>query len=63
MLRQHLLYPLLRLLDELLLISKEFAIAFCPSEFDYSFVQLGGPTDINPWLTNYFVSLGIGYRF
>ena len=38
-------------------------IAFCPSEFDYSFVQLGGPTDINPWLTNYFVSLGIGYRF
>ena len=38
-------------------------IAFCPSEFDYSFVQLGGPTDIDPWLTNYFVSLGIGYRF
>ena len=38
-------------------------IAFCPSEFDYSFVQLGGPTDINPWLTNYFVSLVIGYRF
>jgi hypothetical protein len=38
-------------------------IALCPSEFDYSFVQLGEPTDINPWLTNYFVSLGIGYRF
>ena len=38
-------------------------IALCPSEFDYSFVQLGGSTDINPWLTNYFVSLGIGYRF
>lgn len=38
-------------------------IALCPSEFDYSFVQLGGATDINPWLTNYFVSLGIGYRF
>lgn len=39
-------------------------IAICPSEFDWSFVQLGGNTDINPWLTNYFgLSLGVGYRF
>lgn len=40
------------------------ALFICPSEFDYSFVQLGGETDINPWLTNYFgLSLGLGYRF
>ena len=40
------------------------ALFICPSEFDYSFVQLGGETDINPWLTNYFgFSFGIGYRF
>ena len=40
------------------------ALFICPSEFDYSFVQLGGETDINPWLTNYFgFSLGVGYRF
>jgi hypothetical protein len=40
------------------------AIALCPSEFDYSYVQLGGETDINPWLTNlYGLSFGIGYRF
>ena len=40
------------------------ALIICPSEFDWSFVQLGGNTDINPWLTNYFgLSLGIGYRF
>ncbi len=39
-------------------------IAILPSEFDYSFVQLGGQTDINPWLMNYLgLSLGIGYRF
>ncbi|MCQ2126305.1 MAG: hypothetical protein MJZ06_02545 [Bacteroidaceae bacterium] len=37
-------------------------IAIAPSEFDYSFVQLGGRTDINPWFMNYFY-LGIGYRF
>ena len=40
------------------------AIIICPSEFDWSFIQLGGNTDINPWLTNYFgLSFGIGYRF
>ena len=40
------------------------ALFICPSEFDYSFVQLGGETDINPWITNYFgLSLGVGYRF
>ena len=40
------------------------AIIICPSEFDWSFVQLGGDTDINPWLTNlYGLSFGIGYRF
>lgn len=40
------------------------ALFICPSEFDYSFVQLGGETDINPWVTNYFgLSLGVGYRF
>ncbi len=40
------------------------AIIICPSEFDWSFVQLGGDTDINPWLTNFYgLSLGIGYRF
>lgn len=33
-------------------------------EYDWSFVQLGGDTDINPWLTNFYgLSLGIGYRF
>lgn len=40
------------------------ALVLCPAEFDYSFVRLGGETDINPWLTNYFgLCLGIGYRF
>lgn len=40
------------------------AIIICPSEFDWSFIQLGGNTDINPWLTNYFgLSFGIGYCF
>ena len=40
------------------------AIIICPSEFDWSFVQLGGNTDINPWLTNLWgLSFGIGYRF
>jgi len=40
------------------------AIIICPSEFDGSFIQLGGNTDINPWLTNYFgLSFGIGYCF
>lgn len=40
------------------------ALVICPSEFDWSFVQLGGDTDINPWLTNFYgLSLGIGYRF
>ncbi len=40
------------------------AIIICPSEFDWSFIQLGGNTDINPWLTNYFgFSFGIGYCF
>ena len=40
------------------------ALFICPSEFDWSFVQLGGATDINPWLTNYWgLSLGVGYRF
>ena len=40
------------------------AIIICPSEFDWSFIQLGGNTDINPWLTNYFgLSFGIGYSF
>ena len=40
------------------------ALFICPSEFDYSLVQLGGETDINPWITNYFgLSLGVGYRF
>ena len=39
-------------------------IAILPSEFDYSFVRLGGETNINPWLLNYLgLSLGIGYRF
>ena len=32
--------------------------------WNYSFVRLGGGTDVNPWLTNYFgFCLGIGYRF
>ena len=40
------------------------AIIICPSEFDWSFFQLGGNTDINPWLTNFYgLSFGIGYRF
>ena len=40
------------------------AIIICPSEFDWSFIQLGGNTDINPWLTNFYgLSFGIGYRF
>ena len=40
------------------------AIIICPSEFDWSFIQLGGNTDINPWLTNYFgLCFGIGYCF
>lgn len=40
------------------------AIIICPSEFDWSFIQLGGNTDINPWLTNFYgLSIGIGYRF
>lgn len=39
------------------------ALLLCPSEFDYSFVQLGGETDINPWLTYLGLSFGIGYRF
>ena len=40
------------------------AIIIFPSEFDWSFVQLGGDTDINPWLTNlYGLSFGLGYRF
>ena len=40
------------------------AIIICPSEFDWSFIQLVGNTDINPWLTNYFgLSFGIGYCF
>ena len=40
------------------------AIIICPSEFDWSFVQLGGNTDVNPWLTNLWgLSFGIGYRF
>jgi len=40
------------------------ALFICPSEFDWSFVQLGGDTDINPWLTNFYgLSFGIGYRF
>ena len=40
------------------------ALVICPSEFDWSFVQLGGDTDINPWLTNFYgLSFGIGYRF
>lgn len=40
------------------------ALVICPSEFDWSFVQLGGDTDINPWLTNFYgLSLGIGYHF
>lgn len=40
------------------------AIIICPSEFDWSFIQLGGNTDINPWLTNFFgLSFGIGYCF
>ena len=40
------------------------AIIICPSEFDWSYIQLGGNTDINPWLTNYFgLSFGIGYCF
>lgn len=38
--------------------------AYMGLEFDWSFVQLGGDTDINPWLTNFYgLSLGIGYRF
>lgn len=37
-------------------------VAIVPSEFDFSFVQLGGVTDINPWFMNEFF-LGIGYRF
>lgn len=40
------------------------AIIICPSEFDWSFIQLGGNTDINPWLTNFYgLSFGIGYCF
>lgn len=40
------------------------ALVICPSEFDWSFVQLGGETDINPWLTNFYgLSFGIGYHF
>lgn len=40
------------------------AIIICPSEFEWSFIQLGGNTDINPWLTNFYgLSIGIGYRF
>ena len=40
------------------------AIIICPSEFDWSFIQHGRNTDINPWLTNYFgLSFGIGYCF
>lgn len=40
------------------------ALVICPSEFDWSFVQLGGDTDINPWITNFYgLSFGIGYHF
>lgn len=40
------------------------ALIVCPSEFDWSFVQLGGDTDINPWITNFYgLSFGIGYHF
>lgn len=40
------------------------ALVICPSEFDWSCVQLGGDTDINPWLTNFYgLSFGIGYHF
>ena len=40
------------------------AIIICPSEFDWSFIQLGGNADINPWITNFYgLSFGIGYCF